>query len=84
MDSISKKKKPPFAILDVARSVINAIIYCECGIGVVKLQGPHGNIFQCERCGKVFALENNITLTKLTKAQLEFIKTKKGLKFDDR
>lgn len=80
-ESLPSKNKAPFAILDVSRSIIHAIMYCECGISMLKLQGPLGEVFTCDRCGSHYALDKYVGVSKLTEAQKEFLSNKKGMEF---
>lgn len=83
-DSMYKKMLAPYAVINPERSIINAIIVCSCGISNVLLQGAHGNYFQCEKCGTVYALPQYTKLVKLTQTQKEFLANKKRLTWEDK
>ena len=75
--SIRQKNKPPFAILDMTRSILCATMICKCGFNEIKLQGHRDTVFNCNHCGEAYSLTLSLGVVKLNKEQKKFLKQKR-------
>ena len=72
-------KSKPFGVINVTKSIINAIIHCECGSYAKTIQGPHSNYFKCHGCDTAYAFSEFVSISKLTKKQRDFLKSRKSI-----